>query len=110
MERMKRRLLFLFFGIVLGGAIFWLPTVFWGGSGFALPILFFAGPWYLIAIPHLVVFALVFAILAGLYRLAGKHFPVSLSEGLWILLGLYLSLTLLFHFVGVAVMGGTLTI
>lgn len=106
---MKSRILFLFFGLVLGAAIFWLPTAFTGGNGLVLPTLFL-GPWYLLAIPYLAIFALIYGVLVGMYRLLKKLFPVSLADVAWILLGLYISLTFFFHFVGVAVQGGTLTI
>ena len=106
---MKSHLLFFLFGLALAAAIFWLPSAIAGGSSFALlPIVI--GPWYFAAIPYLIIFALVFAALAGIYKLLKKHFPISLADGAWILLGFYLSLTFSFHFIGVAVGGGTLTI
>ncbi len=104
-----RTFLFFLFGFALGTAIFWLPTVFAGGNSFTLPTLFL-GPWFLLAVPYLVIFALIFGILAGTYRLLKRPFPISLVHGAWILIGLYLSLTFFFHFVGVAVGGGKLTI
>jgi hypothetical protein len=107
---MKYRLLFLLFGLALGAVIFWLPTAFVGRNGFALPPFFLFGPWYLVAIPYLVIFALIYGILVGIYRLLKRSFPVSLADVAWTLLGLYLSLTFFFHFVGVAVGGGKLTI
>ncbi|MGB7957471.1 MAG: hypothetical protein WCF77_01320 [Minisyncoccia bacterium] len=107
---MKPHSIFFLFGLALGAVIFWLPTAFGGGNGFALPPLFFFGPWYLVAIPYLVIFALIYGILVGIYRLLKRSFPVSLADVAWTLLGLYLALTSLFHFVGVAVGGGKLTI
>jgi hypothetical protein len=106
---MKSYSLFFLIGIVLGAAVFWLPSAFAGGNSFALLPIFF-GPWYLAAIPYVVIFALIFGALVGIYRLFKRSFPVSLAGGAWILLGLYLSLTFLFHFVGVAIGGGKLTI
>ena len=94
---------------MLGVAIFWLPTVFAGGNGFALPVLFI-GPWYLLAIPYLLIFALIYGVLAWTYRLLKKKFLVSLVDGAWVLLGLYLSLTFFFHFIGVATTAGNLTL
>ncbi len=107
---MKVRL-FIFFplGLVLGAAIFWLPTALAGGNGFVLPVLFFE-PWYLLAAPYIVLFVLVFGVLAGIYHLLKRPFPISVADGVWILLGLYLSLTFFFYFVGIAVSGGKLTI
>ena len=104
-----RPFLFLFFGVALAAAIFWLPTVFAGGNDLVLPMLF-PGPWYLLAIPYLLIFALVYGLLAGAYHLLKRPFLVSLVDVAWILLGLYLSLTFFFHIVGVAVTAGTLTI
>lgn len=106
---MKSYVLFFFFGITLGTAIFWLPTALAGGNSFALlPI--FLGPWYLVTIPYLVIFAFVFGILMAIYGLLKRHFPVSLADGAWILLGLYLSLTFFFHVIGIATMAGNLTL
>jgi len=102
-------LFYFLFGLALGAAIFWAPTVIAGGNGFALPVLFL-GPWYFLAIPYLVIFALVFGALVAIYRLLKKTFPVKLRDGIWIALGLYLSLTFLFHFIGMSVGGGILTI
>jgi hypothetical protein len=106
---MKSHSIFFIFGLALGAAIFWFPTVFTGGNGLVLPTLFF-GPWYLLALPYLVIFALIYGIVVGIYRLLKRSFPVSLADIAWILLGLYISLTFFFHFVGVAAQGGTLTI
>jgi hypothetical protein len=106
---MKSHLLFFLFGLVLGAAIFWLPTAFMGGNGLVLPTLFL-GPWYVLALPYLAIFALIYGILIGIYRLLKRSFPVSLADIAWILLGLYLSLTFLFHFIGISAQGGTLTI
>jgi hypothetical protein len=103
-------MLFLLFGLALGAAIFWLPTLFVSGNGFVLPVLFFFGPWYLMAIPYLVIFALIFSLLALIYRFCRKQFPISYRDSAWILLGLYLSLTFLFHFIGITIKGGNLTI
>ena len=118
--RKMRSLLFFLFGIALGAVTFWLPTVFAGrpwraspsadGNGFALPALLLFGPWYLTAIPYLVVFALMYGALVGIYRLLKISFPVSLTDVAWILPGIYLSLTFLLHFVGMAIKGGNLTI
>jgi hypothetical protein len=106
---MKSHFIFFVFGIALGAAIFWLPSAIAGGNSFALlPIVI--GPWYFVAIPYLIIFALVFGALAGIYKLIKKHFPISLIDGAWMVLGLYLSLTFSFHFIGMAVGGGTLTI
>ncbi len=107
---MKGHILFFLLGIVLGAAIFWIPTLFVGGNGFALPALFLFGPWYLMAIPYLVIFALIFGLLALIYRFCKKQFPITYENGVWILLGLYLSLTFLFHFIGITIKGGNLTI
>jgi hypothetical protein len=106
---MKSHILFFLFGLALGAVIFWLPTVFTGGNGLVLPTLFI-GPWYALTIPYLAMFALIYGALVGIYRLLKRSFPVSLADVAWILLGLYISLTFLFHFVGVAAQGGTLTI
>lgn len=106
---MKHHILSFLFGIVLGAAIFWLPTIFSGGNGFALPTIIW-GPWYLLAIPYLVIFILIYGILAGMYRLFKKSFPILLADGVWALIGLYLSLTFFFHFVGMALTAGNLTI
>ncbi len=106
---MKSRILFFLFGLALGAIVFWLPTVFVGGDGFALPTLLL-GPWYLLAIPYIAVFILVFGILTGIYRLFKRSFPISFTDAAWILLGFYLSMTFLFHFVGIAITGGNLTI
>lgn len=106
---MKTRwIIFFLFGVLLGVAIFWLPTALAGG-GFVLPALFL-GPWYLLAIPYLMIFALIYGVLAWTYRLLKRPFLVSLTDGTWILLGLYLSLTFFFHFIGVATMAGNLTL
>lgn len=100
---------FFLIGLALGAAIFWLPTAFVGGDELALPTLFL-GPWYVLAFPYLVIFALIYGIVVGVYRLFKRSFPISLADVAWILLGLYISLTFLFHFVGMAAQGGTLTI
>jgi hypothetical protein len=109
-KKMKGHILFFLFGIVLGAAIFWLPTFFWSGNGFALPVLFLFGPWYLMAIPYLAIFALIFGLFILIYRFCKKRFPITYEDGAWILLGLYLSLTFLFHFIGITIKGGNLTI
>ena len=104
-----RSFIFFVFGLALGVAIFWLPSAIAGENSFALLPIFF-GPWYLAAIPYLIIFALVFGALAGIYKLLKRRFPISLADGAWMVLGLYLSLTFSFHFIGMAVGGGTLTI
>jgi hypothetical protein len=106
---MRHHFFSLLLGLVLGAAISWLPTVVMGGSGFVLPLILW-GPWYLLAIPYAVIFVLVFGILMGIYRLFKKSFPISLVDGAWVLLGLYLSLTFFFHLVGIAATGGNLTL
>jgi len=100
---------FFIFGLALGAAIFCVPSVFAGDSGFALLPAFF-GSWYLAATPYLVMFALVFGALALGYRLFKKSFPFFLTDGAWMLAGLYLSLTVFFYFVGVATKGALLMI
>ena len=106
---MRSRFFSFLFGIVLGAAIFWLPTIFAGGNNFALLPIFW-GPWYLAAIPYLVIFAFIFGVLMATYGLLKKHFPLSLMDGVCILFGLYLALTFFFHVVGVATAGGNLTL
>jgi hypothetical protein len=106
---MKSHILFFLVGIVLGAAIFWLPTALAGGNSFAL-LSILVGPWYLAAIPYLVVFAFIFGLLMVIYGLLKKHFPVSLTDGAWMLLGLYLALTFFFHVIGIATSAGNLTL
>jgi hypothetical protein len=93
---MKRRILFLLFGIALGAAAFWLPTLIAGSGNFILPIFYFSGPWPLLAIPYLAVFAVVFTVVATAYRLLKKPFAVSLADCGWILSGLYFAFTFFF--------------
>ncbi len=106
MKAMRSRLFSLVFGLALGVLIFWLPSAFSGGS-FALPILFFAGPWFLDAVPYLLLFAVIFGIFAAAYRAAKRSFPVSLIDGAWMLGGMYVALTFLYYFTAAVMHGGT---
>jgi len=101
--------LFLLFGLVLGAAIFWLPTSMGNGASFGMPMLPWS-PWYFLAIPYLAIFALVYGMLVGIYRLLKKSFSISSVDVLWIMIGLYLSLTFLFRFIDMAASVGKLTI
>jgi hypothetical protein len=103
---MRSHLFSLIFGLALGILIFWLPSAFSGGS-FALPILFFAGPWFLDAVPYLLLFAAIFAIFAAAYRAMKRSFPVSLINGAWMLGGIYIALTFLYYFTAAVMHGGT---
>ena len=107
---MKTHILFLSFGFVLGVAIFLLPSAFSVASGFAVPVLFLAGPWFLDALPYLVVFIMIFAAIMAVYRITKRPFPVSLVDGAWVLFGIYIALTLLFYFTVAVMRGGTLVL
>lgn len=93
---MKSHLLFFLFGVLLGAAVFWLPTLTLGGGNFILPALFPFGSWAFLAVPYLLLFAAIFAVVALIYRLCKIKLAISARDGAWILLGLYLSLTLFF--------------
>ena len=93
---MKSHFLFFLFGVALGTVVFWLPTAMIGGRVFILPMLFFSGPWLLSPLSYLALFAVIFIVVAAIYRLLKKKFMVSLTNGAWILLGLYASLAVFF--------------
>lgn len=103
---MRSRIFSLLFGLLLGVLVFWSPSAFSGGN-FALPVLFFAGPWFLDAVPYLLLFAAIFGVFAGIYRAAKRSFPVSLIDGAWMLIGIYVSLTFLYYFTAAVMHGGT---
>lgn len=98
---------FFLFGLVLGTLLFWLPSVFAGGIGLAAPFLFLSGPWFFDAIPYLAIFALFFVILFFSYRSFGRSLPVSWRDGGWMLVGLYVALTLFFYAVAISAGRGT---
>ena len=89
---MKSHFLFFLFGAMLGAVVFWLPTAMVEGGIFILPILFLSSSWLLAPLPYLALFVVILAVFAGIYRLFKRKFAVSLVDGAWILLGLYLSL------------------
>ena len=104
---MKSRLFYILFSVVLGTVAFWLPTVMMGGSSFILPALFAPGPWLLLAIPYLAIFVVIFLMVAAIYRLLKRKFAISIGNGAWILLGLYLSLAFFFFFAAHLMAKGT---
>jgi len=107
---MKSHFLFFLFGIVLGTAVFWLPTALVGGGIFILPTLFFSGPWFLAPFPYLALFTIIFAVLAGIYRLLERKFAISFADGASILLGLYASLAIFFILAAHVISGGNIAL
>ena len=105
MRAMRSYLFFVLFGAALGMAAFWLPTAMNSGN-FTLPPLGPFGVWPLAALPYLGLFAVLFFMVAGLYRLFKRKFALSFRDGACILIGLYLSLAISFLFAAVSVLKG----
>jgi hypothetical protein len=105
---MRFHIVFFLFGAVLGALIFWIPSVLAGGIGLAAPFLFLSGPWFVDAAPYLAIFAVLFVALFLAYRIARRPFPISWTNGGWMLLGLYVALTFFFYAVAISAGRGTM--